>query len=200
MCITPRSLILRFVRRHWFNLCGEKDNKHNTMARFYKRDSPTRFFYLHVLHYLICLGHSNGLNYFRFWLRFCGVIRILGLKNWLAGVSYSERQVLSDFYWLAGIWYSREIDSPGFHAPGRLNRWGIIPWGIWLIPQGNLKIWIIRQILNQNRKYFFYYWSGAQVCWNYEEKKLKVGNIIGLSCNCTFASSCKKPWRLSLSD
>ena len=25
------------------------------------------------------------------------------------------------FYWLAGVWYSREIDSPGYQTPGRLK-------------------------------------------------------------------------------
>ena len=42
--------------------------------------------------------------------------------------------------WLAGVWYPRETDSPGYHTPGS-QIFG-------------LKIRITQWILNQNRKYF----------------------------------------------
>ena len=56
----------------------------------------------------------NGLNYFRFWLRFCWVIRTLVSTKWLAGVSYPG-----------------EINSPGYHILAnpilklkiRITRW-----------------------------------------------------------------------------
>ena len=52
------------------------------------------------------------------------------------------------FYWIAGVWYSMEIDSSGYHTPGRLTRWCIIH-------KGDLKKLITERILNQNRKYFY---------------------------------------------
>ena len=93
---------------------------------------------------------TDGLKYFRFWLRFSRVIQILGFKktdlpgydtpgrltrrgiipwgDWLTGVSYVPRRD-----WLTGVSYPRkidspgrvpypgEIDSPGYHTPRRLK-------------------------------------------------------------------------------
>ena len=90
---------------------------------------------------------TNGLKNW-FWLRFRGVIRILGLNK----LTVSGMIPLGD--WLARVRYPGEpcfgefcIDSPGYDTPGRLTLRGIIPWG-------DRKIWITRQILKQNKKYF----------------------------------------------
>ena len=75
---------------------------------------------------------TDGLKYFRFWLRFSRVIQILGFKK----------------NWLAWIWYPREIDSPGYYTLGRLTHGciictserlthrGIIPQEDWLAGRG----------------------------------------------------------------
>ena len=69
------------------------------------------------IHYSSLSGPlTNGLKYFWFWLRFHVVIQILSLKN-------LTRQGM--------ILYFGEIDSPGYHTPGRSNSLGMIPWGDW---------------------------------------------------------------------
>ena len=98
-----------------------------------KRDFGSPFF-----HYLNLPGPlTNGLKYIRFCLRFCGVIKMLGLKKLLVGVWYPQESCFGRCF----------IDSPGYDTLGRLTRLGIKPQGKW-------KIRITRPILNQNSKYF----------------------------------------------
>ena len=55
------------------------------------RDSPTRFSTSTCFHHSNLSGTlTNGLEYFRFWLRFRRVIQMLVLKNWLPRVSYTR--------------------------------------------------------------------------------------------------------------
>ena len=59
---------------------------------------------------------------------------IIHRADWLAGVWYLPRGIMFwwIFYWLARVWYSMEIDSPGYHTQGRLTRWGMIHRADWL--------------------------------------------------------------------
>ena len=63
------------------------------------------FFYNSNQHWLL----TNGLKYFRFWLRIRKVIQILSSKIWLPGVSYPS-----------------ESDSPWYHTPVSQSPQGII--------------------------------------------------------------------------
>ena len=58
---------------------------------------------------------------------------IIPQGDWLTRISYLWRLTHWDIIprgdWLTGISHPLEIDSPGYHTPGRLTHWGIIPWG-----------------------------------------------------------------------
>ena len=53
----------------------------------------------------------------------CWFIRILGWKKNLTRWGMIFREVMI-FYWLAGVWYSREIDLLGYDTPGRWTHMG----------------------------------------------------------------------------
>ena len=131
------------------------------------KGQSNQIFDLHFFPYSKLLGPlTNGKKYFLFWFRFRGNIWILGLKKWLTGVWFPWESCFGRFLWTRqGM--TGEIDSPGYHTPGRLTRRGIKPWGDW-------KIWKTRLRLYLNRKYFnpFFHGPGVQTMKKWRSKIL----------------------------
>ena len=124
----------------------QKHLKWNT--KMYYRDSPTRFLTSIFFHYLNLPGPlTNGLKYFCRVIQILGKQfdspGLIPQWDWLTEVCYPGESCLGRFFidspgfdtqgrltrrgivpgedWLAGVSYPREINSSGYHNPGRLK-------------------------------------------------------------------------------
>ena len=139
-----------FMRLLWLFIHGKVQRDFRPQVFFHNSNLPVPL--------------TNGLKYFRFWLRIHRVIRILSPKIWLPGLSYPSKAVSRGMI-PRRVNPCGESISTGYHTPASQFFY--------------TKFWITRWNLNQNWKYLIPLISGPG--WFEWWKKLAVKNLIGLS-------------------